>query len=246
LAVALAVCASVVLFYGLLAAGMNLGCIIFNWLWGRRRPPGNKLVEGPMTEDDFLQAIAADPGSAAGASAWLALAHWLKKHRQPERAELVRLQHDRGWRPESSVASKDARVRELLATGVAPVVPSLVNSVGMRFVLVPAGTFVMGSSEAEEERDEDEGPQHRVTLTRPFWIGAFTVTQQEYKGIMGTNPSRFWKKGSKSPDRGRFPVDRVSWNDAVAFCERLSGLPAESQLFAWRCVRAWGKSSWCP
>jgi uncharacterized protein (TIGR02996 family) len=183
-----------------------------------------------VTEDDFLRAIAANTGSDAPATAWLVLADWLEENGQAERAELVRLQHDRGLRP---VASKDARVRELLAAGVAPVVPTLVNSVGMRFVLVPAGRFVMGSPEDEEGRDGDEGPQHEVAITRPFWMGAFPVTQQEYERVAGINPSHFSKTGSgkkkvKRLETSCFPVESVSWEDAVAFCTKLSSLPDES------------------
>jgi uncharacterized protein (TIGR02996 family) len=190
----------------------------------------NECLRGmpPMTEDDFLQAIAADPGSAATASTWLVLADWLEENGQTERAELVRLQHDRGLRPEP-----DARVRELLAAGVAPVVPTLVNSIGMRFVQIPAGTFLMGSPKDEEGRHGYEWLQHEVEITQPFWMGAFPVTQQEYERVTGANPSHFSKTGSgkkevKRLDTSRFPVESVSSEDAVAFCAQLSSLPDES------------------
>ena len=88
------------------------------------------------------------------------------------------------------------------------------NTIGMEFVLIPAGEFMMGSPASEGGRDRNEGPQHRVRITKPFYMGAFEVTQSQYQSVMSSNPSRF--KGSKNP------VERVSWNDAVEFCKRLS------------------------
>jgi uncharacterized protein (TIGR02996 family) len=177
-----------------------------------------------MTEDDFLKAIAADPPSAA--ATWLVLADWLEERGDP-RAELVRLLHEPGFRPD-----RDARVRALLAGGVAPCVPSLVNSIGMRFVLVPAGTFLMGSPDDEPGRHSDEGPRHEVELTRPFWRGAYPVTQQQYQRVMGVNPSYFSEAGDgwetvAGLGTSLFPVEHVSWEDAEAFCAALSALPGE-------------------
>ena len=65
-----------------------------------------------------------------------------------------------------------------------------------------------------------EGPQHRVRITRPYWLGATDVTQEEYQRVMGNNPSDI----QGDPKR---PVEQVSWHDAVEFCRRLSQLPAE-------------------
>jgi len=85
-----------------------------------------------------------------------------------------------------------------------------VNSIGMKLKLMQPGSFMMGS----ESRQTDERPVHRVTITKPFYIGIYEVTQAEYKAIMGTNPS--WFKGD---DR---PVEQVSWNIAKEFCRQLS------------------------
>ncbi len=80
-----------------------------------------------------------------------------------------------------------------------------------------------------------EGPQHRVRITRPFYLGATVVTQEEYQRVMGANPSAFSPtaksavKGKVSGKRTeRFPVERVSWGDAVEFCRRLTALPGEN------------------
>jgi formylglycine-generating enzyme required for sulfatase activity len=106
------------------------------------------------------------------------------------------------------------------------------NTIGMKFVLIPAGTFQMGSPESEEGRSPDEGPQHRVTITRPFYLGVYPVTQEQYQRIMGTNPSHFSRTGKgskqvKGEDPKLLPVERVPWGSAVQFCRKLSELREE-------------------
>ncbi len=88
----------------------------------------------------------------------------------------------------------------------------------MKLRLIPAGEFTMGSPGTESDRRADE-TQHRVTLTKPFYLGVTEVTQEQYQKVMGSNPSGF--KGPQNP------VEQVSWNDAVAFCRKLSELPSE-------------------
>ncbi|NET00643.1 MAG: formylglycine-generating enzyme family protein [Sphaerospermopsis sp. SIO1G1] len=87
------------------------------------------------------------------------------------------------------------------------------NGVTLEMVKIPGGSFIMGSPETEKDRDDDEGPQRRVTVPS-FFMGRYQLTQEQYQAIMGDNPSRF--KGSKRP------VEQVSWDDAVKFCQRLS------------------------
>lgn len=94
------------------------------------------------------------------------------------------------------------------------------NSIGIRFRLIPAGSFMMGASPGDSEVGEGELPRHSVEITRPFHIGEHEVTQEIYEQVMGENPSEF-----KGADR---PVERISWNDAVAFCTRLSEMTGES------------------
>jgi formylglycine-generating enzyme required for sulfatase activity len=88
-----------------------------------------------------------------------------------------------------------------------------VNGTKIQMVPVPGGTFLMGSPLSEAGRDQDEGPQNEVTV-QSFSIGKYEVTQEQYKAVMGTNPSSF-----KGDD---LPVDSVSWNDALDFCRKLS------------------------
>jgi formylglycine-generating enzyme required for sulfatase activity len=93
--------------------------------------------------------------------------------------------------------------------------PTLVNSLDMKFVLIPAGEFLMGSPESIWETP------HRVEITEPFFLGVYEVTESEFEKVMGTNPSSDKGAGPTTP------VENVSWSDALEFCTRLSLLPAE-------------------
>jgi formylglycine-generating enzyme required for sulfatase activity len=96
----------------------------------------------------------------------------------------------------------------------------------MELVLIPAGAFLMGSPESEAQRDADEGPCHKVTITRPFFLGVHPVTRREYAAVVGHDPVRPGK--DKDHDREPHgPVTYVSWADAVAFCRQLSALAEE-------------------
>lgn len=91
----------------------------------------------------------------------------------------------------------------------------ITNSIGMKFVLIPAGEFMMGSPDKEDGRfTSDERPLHRVRITQPFRLGVYEVTQEQYASTMGSKSS-----SDNGPNR---PVDRVSWDAAVEFCRRLS------------------------
>lgn len=82
---------------------------------------------------------------------------------------------------------------------------NLTNDLGMKFVWIPPGTFLMGSPKQEKERSDNES-QHKVTLTKGFYMSVHLVTQEQWQAVMGNNPSQF--KGEKN-----LPVDAVSWND---------------------------------
>lgn len=103
----------------------------------------------------------------------------------------------------------------------------LTNSLGMKFRLIPAGTFIMGSPETEEDREDNED-QHEVTISRAFWMGVHEVTQKQYEKVMGANPSWFQGNNVKA-DSSNHPVETVSWDDTVQFCNRLSELPQEKK-----------------
>jgi formylglycine-generating enzyme required for sulfatase activity len=87
------------------------------------------------------------------------------------------------------------------------------NGVMLEMVSIPGGSFKMGSPESEAQRESRESPQHNVTI-QPFFMGKFTVTQEQYQAVMGENPSQF--KGGKKP------VESVTWDNAVEFCAKIS------------------------
>jgi formylglycine-generating enzyme required for sulfatase activity len=89
------------------------------------------------------------------------------------------------------------------------------SSIGTEFRLIPAGSFIMGSSENEPGRWRGE-TAHKVTITKPFYMGRSEVTQKEWRQIMGTTPS--YTVGENNP------VDSVSWEDVQEFISRLNNL----------------------
>ena len=93
--------------------------------------------------------------------------------------------------------------------------PAWKNSLRMEFVGVPAGNFVMGSPEDEEYHIANER-QHAVRIRQGFWLGKYTVTQEEWQALMGTNPSQFKSCGP------RCPVESVSWDLTQEYIRRLN------------------------
>jgi formylglycine-generating enzyme required for sulfatase activity len=115
--------------------------------------------------------------------------------------------------------------------GVAPTLTlELGGGVTWEGVLIPAGSFLMGSPPGEAKTDKESAleKQHKVTLTEPFYMGKFELTQAQYEKVMGANPST--TKGEK------LPVHNLPWQDAQDFCAKLSKtshriveLPTEAQ-----------------
>ena len=115
---------------------------------------------------------------------------------------------------------------------------TVTNSIGVEFVLIPAGSFQMGTkaptcpqddpfTEKNERQDclnavrSDELPRHTVTIGEPFYMGKTEVTQEQWYAVMGTNPASF--KTEKVGENSRsYPVETVSWNDAKAFIRKLN------------------------
>jgi len=101
------------------------------------------------------------------------------------------------------------------------------NGVTLDMVLIPAGSFTMG----DDSGGSDEKPAHRVRITKPFYLGKYEVTQEQWQAVMGDNPSNF--KGPKNP------VEEVSWDDCQGFLAKLNAkhagtgrqftLPTEAQ-----------------
>ena len=124
----------------------------------------------------------------------------------------------------------------------------ITNSIGMKLVLIPKGQFMMGSPRYEEGGSDYETHQHEVEISEEYYLGVYEVTQAQYMRVMGTNPSwftedteavlrnglgadpRWFKKSSGQRSVSAVhPVERVSWEDAVEFCKKLSELPEEKK-----------------
>ncbi len=92
------------------------------------------------------------------------------------------------------------------------------NNIKMELVLIPPGSFRMGDRKGQD----DEKPVHRVTITKPFYLGKYEVTQEQWEAVMGTNPSHF--KGAKNP------VECVSWHDCRSFLDKLNHKFKDSEV----------------
>jgi formylglycine-generating enzyme required for sulfatase activity len=92
------------------------------------------------------------------------------------------------------------------------------SSIGVELMLIPPGKFTMGSPRSEKDRSRDED-QVDVTLTKPFYLGKTEVTQMQWVRVMGTTP---WLEDDDAREGDNYPATGVSWNDAQAFCKRLS------------------------
>jgi len=88
------------------------------------------------------------------------------------------------------------------------------KGIKLEMVLIPAGKFMIGSPASEKGRSANE-TQHEVTLTKPFYMGKYEITQEQWEGVMGNNPSSK-TKGAK------LPVTDVSWNDCQEFIKKLN------------------------
>ncbi len=133
----------------------------------------------------------------------------------------VASQHDG---PQGAVPAESVRNSPPKPVAQRPLEDIITNSIGLKLVLVKPGSFLMGSPENEAERHTNED-LHEVEITRPFYVGVYEVTQEQYNRVMGKNPSFFSSK--EGMDTHQFPVERVSWWNAVEFCRRLSELSEE-------------------
>lgn len=94
--------------------------------------------------------------------------------------------------------------------------------VGPEMVVIPDGSFIMGSPEAEERRRENEGPQHKVTFAKPFAVGRFAVTFDEWDACAADGGCNGYKPADEGWGRGLQPAINVSWDDAKAYIDWLA------------------------
>jgi formylglycine-generating enzyme required for sulfatase activity len=98
--------------------------------------------------------------------------------------------------------------------GASSLVPrTRTNQAGIEFVLIPPGSFMMGSTNG----GDNEKPVHQVTISQAFYMGKYEVTQAQWQAVMGSNPSNF-------KDCAKCPVEQVSWDDTQKFIQRLNGM----------------------
>ena len=116
-----------------------------------------------------------------------------------------------GRRAQTSLTITVTRPPPLPAKEIAA---DLGGGIKMELVLIPAGEFLMGSPDSDNNASDSEKPQHRVRIVKPFYLGKYLVTQEQWKAVMGDNPSHF--KGPKNP------VESVSWHDCQKFLEKLN------------------------
>jgi formylglycine-generating enzyme required for sulfatase activity len=132
-------------------------------------------------------------------------------------------------KPKLTIVSQDLKTRLLWPTwakdlrkdayGVVADL-ELAKNVVIHLRWIPPGRFLMGSSTDEKGRDDNEG-QHWVTLSRGYWLADAPCTQAEWQAVMGAEPSYFKGEALSEDERGRLPVEQVSWDDCQQFCERL-------------------------
>ncbi len=195
------------------------------------------------TLDALLAGIVADPFEE---TRWLVLADWLEENDDPRRGELLRLHRkllatccEPDAHPERTLWQ--SRIVELIAAGVRPCVPqhtlTLPGGVPLTLSFIPPGSFLMGLNVNFPDQD-----LRKVTVTQGFYLGVYSVTQAQWKSVMGMDPSHF-----KGDDR---PVEMVSWDDCQYFCGRLFNhleghaevrLPTATE---WECACRAGTTTW--
>ena len=99
---------------------------------------------------------------------------------------------------------------------------NLARKTALTMMAIPGGTFMMGSPESESDRFEHEGPQHKVTVPS-FWMSQFLITQAQWQAVAALPIVKCQLQQFPSHFKGdQLPVEQVSWEEAVEFCDRIS------------------------
>ncbi len=198
-------------------------------------------VRRQREENDRLQRLEAEKEARAEAKRWRAEAERLAKEKEepqrqtdPHGPSLIQISTKRGWIQQGWLTKEWQTKKQNIS--IEGYEQNLAVGIRLKLVQIPAGRFEMGSPAAEEGRNPHEGPQHLVQM-QSFFLGQTPVTQAQWKVVAG------WPKVAVdlNPTPSRFkgdhrPVERVSWEEAMEFCHRLSKrsnlaytLPSETQ-----------------
>ncbi len=204
----------------IVVAALTLVCLaaVSPWLWHyfKSETTRRSYDHAPRGESDPTDDI-------LGRAAELLAVPLPEIHEGPDAGPLTVTRHESQGEPEAGTTST----------------VDLGGGVTLELVWVPPGTFMMGSPESEEGRDDDE-VQHQVTLTKGFWLGKYEVTQAQWKAVMGNTVGQQRDRANKEwPLRGEgadYPIYYVSWDDCQAFIKRINAkgqgtfrLPTEAE-----------------
>ncbi len=222
-----------------------LGIILYRMLTGRRvqgfpKPPSRVVPGCPAWWDDLIGGLLEEHAEDRPAT----MAHVREKL---QGKEIIVPAHPITTVPALAPVPDHPVVRSRYKTGDELAV-DLGGGVNLTLCWIPPGEFLMGSPKGEEDRNEDEGPQHRVTISRGFWMGKYPVTQTQWQQLMGSNPSAFKKEGgilglggTNQPER---PVEKISWTQAKAFCKQLKSRTGLISDLEERTVRLPTEAEW--
>ena len=217
--------------------GMHLQDKVVNYTRGGQHPQYGKINNPKLDKGDFVfrlgkAQVVSPPSTSSGLEPEKQRLAEEQTRIEQERQELEQLKMEIEREKLEAERKRLEAEKEKLAMSKRPPKAELkrtfTNSIDMKLVLIPAGSFMMGSPSDEPERARTE-EQHEVTITKPFYLQTTEVTQAQWREIMGNNPSEF-----KGDDH---PVENVSWNDVKDFIRRLNQkegtnkyhLPTEAQ-----------------
>lgn len=219
---------------------------------------GRKSFESPTHKRGFLfhHVIEGLKGAASNAEGEVTLARLVSYAMDEVPAAVKDEFPTKGQRPQmlGEIAGKVTLVRGVKSpssrvnapapkatAGGATLTVDLGGGVTMEFARIPKGDFLRGTPDGEADAQDREKPQKRVTISKDFYLGKYAVTQEQYKALTGDSPSWFSATGGGKDkvaglDTARFPVERVSYHEALTFCALLKSktgrnatLPTEAQ-----------------